>query len=263
MAIVFVSYRRADAAVSADRLRQRLVDEFGEGAVFFDRDTLPLGMDWRDGIREVLSDCKAVVVVIGPDWLGVADGRTRLNDPDDWVRFEVEQSLLRGIPTIPVLTGGAQSLPPESHLPEPLRPLAFRQLIDLNAWEEADLTRLVEAIRDAARQSWTAELLGPLPTCDITILVRLTYAEHVLHLNFVDAAGKHLFHRRDGEFLTSLRPSDFRLADGGVELPAQLWFRAPSEQVSALRLLIDGRLLLAEGAWPDWVAPPPGRVSHS
>jgi hypothetical protein len=52
--------------------------------------------------------------MIGPQWLtvcereGARQGQRRLDDPDDFVRIEVESALARGIPVIPVLVDGAK-----------------------------------------------------------------------------------------------------------------------------------------------------------
>ncbi len=64
-----------------------------------------------------------MVVVIGPDWLTVANERgRRLDDPDDHVRQEIEAALRSGLPLIPALVGGAP-VPPVDALPQSLQPL--------------------------------------------------------------------------------------------------------------------------------------------
>lgn len=73
-----------------------------------------------------------LIAIIGPNWLGTQDdGPRRLDDPDDWVRLEVEAAISRGIRVIPVLVDGAR-MPVETELPQSLRGLARRQAVTLN-----------------------------------------------------------------------------------------------------------------------------------
>jgi hypothetical protein len=59
-----------------------------------------------------------LIAIIGPNWLGTQDdGPRRLDDPDDWVRLEVEAAISRGIRVIPVLVDGAR-MPVETELPQ-------------------------------------------------------------------------------------------------------------------------------------------------
>jgi hypothetical protein len=49
-----------------------------------------------------VAGCDVLLAVIGPNWLETPDegGRRRLDDPDDYVRVEVETALGRGIPVV-------------------------------------------------------------------------------------------------------------------------------------------------------------------
>ncbi len=124
---VFISYRRADSIGVAGRMRDRLVHDLTAEDVFFDIDSIPLGVDFRDHIDRSVSECDVVLVVIGRRWIDITDelGRRRLDDPDDFVRLEVEAALRREIPVIPVLVDGA-SMPTAGELPETITALAFR-----------------------------------------------------------------------------------------------------------------------------------------
>jgi len=73
MGTVFVSYRRDDAASAAGRLRDRLIQRFGEKSVFMDVDTIELGVDFSKRIVDAIASCRALIAVIGPDWLGAQD----------------------------------------------------------------------------------------------------------------------------------------------------------------------------------------------
>ena len=94
-ATVFVSYRRGPAAGSAGRLYDAITARLGEDSVFMDVDDIEPGADFVEVISETLAGCRALVVVIDPDWLAAQDqyGRRRLDDPRDFVRLELEIAL--------------------------------------------------------------------------------------------------------------------------------------------------------------------------
>lgn len=174
---VFVSYRRSDAAGFAFSLHERLLEVYGAERLFMDVDSIQTGHDFDSRIRENVNRCHVLLAVIGRDWLQRgADGARRIDQADDWVRFEVSTALGRKIPVIPVLVGGA-SLPRADELPEPLKPLARRQSLDVrNASFQADADRLVDAIDRSIdggtdflppRWTWRALAAFALVTCFI------------------------------------------------------------------------------------------------
>ena len=67
----------------------------GADNVFKDVDAIPLGRDFRRILQDAVARCDALLVVIGPRWLGETDaaGRRRVDDPEDWVRIEIETAL--------------------------------------------------------------------------------------------------------------------------------------------------------------------------
>ncbi len=84
----------------------RLVQQFGREAVFVDVDSIPFGVDFRTYLDEQVAKCDVFLAVIGPDWDGGqrhSEGKSRLEDPGDFVRIEIESALKRQIPVIPVL----------------------------------------------------------------------------------------------------------------------------------------------------------------
>jgi hypothetical protein len=123
---IFISYRREDNPDITGRIYDRLSAQFGNSAVFKDVDSMPLGVDFRDHIREQIGRCAVVVVVIGKNWNGAsAAGERRLNDRRDHFRIEIETALERRIPVIPVLVDGAK-MPREEELPPSLAQLVYK-----------------------------------------------------------------------------------------------------------------------------------------
>ncbi len=145
---IFISYRRDDAAGDAGRLADHLTRRFGKDQVFLDIDTIDPGTDFVRVLHKSLQETAAVLVVIGPRWTAAraANGTRRLDDANDFVRLEVETSLARNIPVVPVLVQGA-TMPRAEELPGPLASLATRQAASLDHAEfHDDAERLCERL---------------------------------------------------------------------------------------------------------------------
>ena len=117
MSGIFLSYRRDAAAGWTGRLADDLRREFSAFHVFYDLASIEIGEDFVEAMRRSLADCAVVIVMIGPRWLSAKDesGNRRLDDPEDWVRLEVAESLQRqGLRVVPVLVGAASMPKPPS-----------------------------------------------------------------------------------------------------------------------------------------------------
>jgi len=144
----------------AGRIADALVNQFGEQSVFQDKASLFGGANWKEQIEDAIKECSVFIAVIGPEWTEHknADGSRRLDDLEDYVRFEVATALQREIGIIPVLVDGAKRLR-EEQLPEPMKKLAYIEpmRIDDNAWHEG-ISTLLKAIKkfdlDPKRIGW-------------------------------------------------------------------------------------------------------------
>src|SRR5262245_58407928 len=105
MSTLFVSYRRSDTSDVTGRIFDQLRSRYGTAHLFKDVDSIPYGADFRKVIQEAVGQCDVLLAVIGDDWLTVqdADGKRRIDNPDDYVHVEVASALERNIPVIPVL----------------------------------------------------------------------------------------------------------------------------------------------------------------
>jgi len=143
--------------VITGRIRDRLAQHYGEDSIFMDIDNIPFGMDFRKNIAEALAKNDLLLAVIGPEWLGTApSGLGRIHDPDDPVRIEVETALQRGIPTIPVLVGGAD-MPKADDLPDTLKSLTFHNAAEVDSGRDfhAHMDRLIRSMDAALKgKSW-------------------------------------------------------------------------------------------------------------
>ena len=149
---VFISYRRIDSEQEVvGRIYDRLVETFGTRAIFRDICSIPPSRDFREVIINGVGGCRVLLAVIGPDWLTVrvrdGSGR-RLDQPEDFVRLEIESALNRGIPVLPVRVRGA-TMPGEKDLPSAIQRLAFCQAIKVRSGSDFDknMMGLIEFIR--------------------------------------------------------------------------------------------------------------------
>jgi hypothetical protein len=148
----FVSYRREDAAGFAGRLCDSLERLLPNEPIFRDVDGLSPGQDFVAAIDARLRQCGVCLAVIGRDWLNArdAEGRRRLDQPDDFVRLELMAALARPeVLVVPVLVEGA-SMPAAEGLPQEIRALARRQAVALrdDTWD-SDVARLVRSLEPA------------------------------------------------------------------------------------------------------------------
>ena len=124
-----------------------------------------------NAIERAAGSCHALLAVIGKDWATIPgrDGRPRLENPEDWVRREIETALDRdGVVVIPVVVGGGRVPDPEE-LPESLRPLSYRQAQYLNqrSWDY-DFRSLLGAL---PRPSVTAVAIACLVTAFVAAVI--------------------------------------------------------------------------------------------
>jgi TIR domain len=146
---IFLSYRREDAAPYARLLQFQLRERFPDARVFVDLDSIEAGQDFAEVIREAVDSSAVLVALIGRQWATLADdeGRRRLDNPDDIVRFEIQAALDRGVRMIPVLVDGAKPLQ-RQQLPVELHKLSRLNALELSySRYEYDSGRLLDLIQ--------------------------------------------------------------------------------------------------------------------
>jgi hypothetical protein len=156
---IFISYRREETAYPAGWLYDRLADRYGHDQVFKDVDSIQLGDDFVEVITRAVGSCDVLLALIGDEWLTVIDahGRRRLDDPDDFVRVEIEAALTRKVRVIPILVDGA-GMPHADELPPSLAKLVRRQALELSPTRfEYDTSRLLRVLDTTLAEMRTAQ----------------------------------------------------------------------------------------------------------
>jgi hypothetical protein len=69
MAKIAISYRRADSAPMAYRIRDRLAARYGSDAVFIDIVDIPSGVPFHHHVQKVWSEIDVLLALIGRNWL--------------------------------------------------------------------------------------------------------------------------------------------------------------------------------------------------
>jgi TIR domain len=162
---IFISYRREETAYPAGWLYDRLAARFADDQVFKDVDSIELGDDFVEVITGAVGSCDVLLALIGDRWLTVTDedGHRRLDDPNDFVRLEIEAALTRNVRVIPILVEGAR-MPRVSELPPSLARLVRRQALELSpARFDFDTGRLLKVLDRTLAEVRTAQQDAALP----------------------------------------------------------------------------------------------------
>ena len=157
MRTVFLSYRRRDSRDATRAIFAALAREFGSQHVFRDVDSIPVGVDFRAVIEDEIVRSDVMIVVIGPQWLHLADakGNRLLDQPGDFVRAEISRAIELQLPVIGALIENAEA-PPADQLPPAIRPLAECRFVNLaiaDSGEDDGLRQLVDFIRATSKST--------------------------------------------------------------------------------------------------------------
>jgi hypothetical protein len=146
---LFISYRRDDSQGFAGRLADDLEQILGPHRVFSDVE-IPAGSDFTEVLNRAIAGCDALLVVLGRRWAGdaTAHAPSRLFDPGDWVRAEIESAFAQRKVVVPVLVGQA-TMPAPQTLPAPLQRLTRLQAarLDDRHWD-IDRDHLLQRLRE-------------------------------------------------------------------------------------------------------------------
>jgi TIR domain len=147
---IFISYRHEDSIETTGRIYDWLDSRLAPNNIFMDVDSIPPGADFRVAIKDTVTSAGVMLAVIGPRWLTVREpngGAPRIDNPNDFVRIEVELAIQNNIPIIPVLVQEA-TMPAADDLPTSLVSLAYRTAVKVrpNPDFQGDMIRVMKGI---------------------------------------------------------------------------------------------------------------------
>lgn len=169
---IFINYRRGDEPGFALALYGQLEQAFAVEQLFMDVEGgIPAGHDFVQVLKSQVQQCDVLLALIGQGWLKATDetGARRLDNPDDFVRIEIESAMRLGKRVIPVLVNKAE-MPRTADLPERLQALARRHAVRLTQERfRADVQGLITVLQGALREAETARHAAkrrqPKPGC--------------------------------------------------------------------------------------------------
>jgi len=170
---IFLSHRPEDSGAVAQCLYDRVAKAFGPDNVLMKAESAgttildQLPVDVATQIAERVSECRALIAVIGPDWLHACDaaGVPRIGCRNDLVTVAIAAATACNIRVIPVLVDGA-AMPPPDALPDGLLPLAWLEPVVLRD-SKADADRLVDILHKLLGTGRRARSLRGLRIADL------------------------------------------------------------------------------------------------
>ena len=157
--MIFINYRRKDAAGTTGRIYDHLEQSFHPDELFMDVEDIPAGLDFVRRLEGEVHRCDVFLAIIGPDWLSLSDaaGRRLIERDNDFVRIEIEAALKQNKYVIPVLVEGAD-MPSAADLPASIRPLARRSALRVvHERFRSDIQRMVGLLRRAQAEARAAQ----------------------------------------------------------------------------------------------------------
>ena len=176
---LFICYRRGETTGHARAIKEHLAEKFkNHRPVFMDVDSIMPAVPFGKAIGDAIRSSGVILVLIGRDWTGHLLAENRFDDPEDYVRLEIETALQCGIPTLPILIERTP-MPDAKRLPESLRSLVSYEAIDVenNRWA-ADMSHMVLALERILRPSPSLLVLGPIAVSVPLLIFTLNYVSH-------------------------------------------------------------------------------------
>ncbi|MCP3785307.1 toll/interleukin-1 receptor domain-containing protein [Micromonospora sp. A3M-1-15] len=165
MAGVFINYRTGDGHQLAAALNRELRRKFGDDRVFLDSTSLPPGRPFPPELERRLIESNVLLVLIGPNWLTVRNeaGERRIDEPTDYVAYEIRRSLERQILVLPVLLDDTPR-PDARQLPSDIAVLVSHQECNLRSRHlDRDLAELVRILSGHVPGASGADAARPEP----------------------------------------------------------------------------------------------------
>jgi hypothetical protein len=170
MSKIFISYRRKDSQNATGRILDRLKQVFKTDEIFMDVESIPKGTNFLEFSKNRLQGAEIVVAIIGKNWANSL--KERENDPNDFVRIEIEQALALKLPILPIYVDGAE-IPGPLDLPQSIREFTYFNGTHVrpNPDFENDMVKVIETIK----QNVSKEAIKPKEKSSATWIDRFKY----------------------------------------------------------------------------------------
>ncbi|MER6716090.1 toll/interleukin-1 receptor domain-containing protein [Streptomyces sp. NPDC000877] len=148
---IFINYRTHGGKEVAYMFDRALSARFGHDNVFLARKSIDVGTNYADVLVRAARHSQVLLALIDKDWLDAPDrnrpGRRALDNPDDWVRREIEEALASGALVVPVFVGRKVEQLDPRRLPRSLAELAECQYtrVELSTFD-ADMNVLADRL---------------------------------------------------------------------------------------------------------------------
>ncbi|MEU9406457.1 TIR domain-containing protein [Streptomyces sp. NPDC048281] len=148
---IFINYRTSGGKALAYMCHGLLTERFGEDTVFLAKVSIDKGADFTEALLRGARHSRVLLALIDEHWLDSPDqkvpGRRALDNPNDWVRREIEEALVSGGLVVPVFVGRRVEQLDRRRLPASLAELAECQYARVSMdTMAADLTRLGDGL---------------------------------------------------------------------------------------------------------------------
>lgn len=225
------------------RIYDYLVASFGEENVDRDVESVPPGADVPELIEKAIGQCDVVLAVIGKKWAGKTSVGRKIDDPEDFVRIELESALeLKHVRVMPILIDRAQR-PRAADLPPSLARLARLNAHDIDQGQYqrvmGDNASHFDELHYLRRHVFRFDKgSGDLPVKNVSWFDAVAFCNKLSEREKLP-----LFYRIDGTEVTILGGEGYRL-------PAEAeWEYARRAGSSTLYPFGDDAALLGEFTW--------------
>lgn len=144
MAKIFISYRREDSRNIADRIFDRLKQNYRQHEVFKDVSSIPIGENFVTYIRQKITAAEVILVIVGKTW---AESFAQRKGEVDFVKTEIASAIQYGKKIIPVFVEGVRAIDGDE-LPPGIQLVAEIQAIEVRPDPDFDndIAKLIQAI---------------------------------------------------------------------------------------------------------------------
>jgi len=145
---IFISYRREDTSGYALAIYNELIKYFDKNQVFFDINSIQSGENFKNVIKQSISQSKLFIAVIGKNWFYKSnENDINTNENEDFVLYEVSEALKQNKIVIPVVID-QKNIPEKDSLPISIKEISNKNCFVINPMSSTiDIENLLSKIK--------------------------------------------------------------------------------------------------------------------